>query len=124
MTGLDGIRSALGQSYTAIENLGAVMSPAQWQAQSLCPDWTVRAVIGHLASVEQMLAGWLPASADDLPPFDRAAAFAQQAAALDDAAFAARVAQTFGQLRLVHGHPRLRLLGARARHHHAPRPAD
>ena len=52
MTGLDGIRSALGQSYTAIESLCAVMSPAQWQAQSLCPDWTVRAVIGHLASVE------------------------------------------------------------------------
>ena len=99
MTGLDGIRSALGQSYTAIESLCAVMSPAQWQAQSLCPDWTVRAVIGHLASVEQTLAGWLPASADDLPPFDRAAAFAQQAAALDDAAFAARVAQTFGQRR-------------------------
>ena len=60
MTGLDGIRSALGQSYTAIENLCAVMSPAQWRAQSLCPDWTVRAVIDHLAGVEQMLAGWLP----------------------------------------------------------------
>ena len=49
MTGLDGIRSALGQSYTAIENLCAVMSPAQWRVQSLCPDWTVRAVVGHLA---------------------------------------------------------------------------
>ena len=68
MTGLDGIRSALGQSYTAIENLCAVMSPAQWRAQSLCPDWTVRAVVGHLAGVEQMLAGWLPGSADELPP--------------------------------------------------------
>ena len=99
MTSLDSIRSALGQSYTAIENLCAVMSPAQWRAQSLCPDWTVRAVIGHLASVEQMLAGWLPGSADELPPVDRVTAFAQQAADLDDAGFAALVAETFGQRR-------------------------
>ena len=99
MTSLDHIRSALGQSYTAIENLCAAMSPAQWQAQSLCPDWTVRAVVSHLASIEQMLAGWRPGSAGELPPFDRVTAFAQQTAALDDAAFAARVAQTFGQRR-------------------------
>ena len=46
-----------------------------------------------------MLAGWLPGSADELPPVDRVAAFAQQAAGLDDTAFAARVAQTFGQRR-------------------------
>ena len=99
MTRLDDIRSALGQSYTAIENLCAVMSPAQWRAQSLCPDWTVRAVVGHLAGIEQMLAGWLPGSADELPPLDRVPAFAQQTAGLDDTAFAARVAQTFGQRR-------------------------
>ncbi|HEY2266502.1 MAG TPA: maleylpyruvate isomerase N-terminal domain-containing protein [Streptosporangiaceae bacterium] len=148
MTSLDSIRSALGQSYTAIENLCAALSPAQWQAQSLCPDWTVRAVVSHLASIEQMLAGWRPGSAGELPPFDRVTAFAQQTAALDDAAFAARVAQTFGQrradlaalsegrsrpsvldadraghLRLVHGYPRLRLLGARARYHYPARPA-
>ena len=99
MTSLDGIRSALGQSYTAIENLCAIMSPAQWRAQSLCPDWTARAVVAHLAGVEQMLAGWLPGSADELPPVDRVTAFAQQTAGLDDTAFAARVAQTFGQRR-------------------------
>jgi uncharacterized protein (TIGR03083 family) len=99
VTSLDNVRSALGQSYEAIENLGAVMSPAQWQAQSLCPDWTVRAVVGHLASIEQMLAGWLPGSADELPPFDRVAAFTQQTAGLGDADFAARVAETFGQRR-------------------------
>ena len=55
MTDLDAIRSALGQSYAAIENLCAGMSPAQWRAQSLCPDWTVRAVVGHLAGIEQTL---------------------------------------------------------------------
>jgi uncharacterized protein (TIGR03083 family) len=99
VTSLDSIRSALGQSYTAIENLCAAMSPAQWQVQSLCPDWTVRAVVSHLAGIEQMLAGWRPGSADELPPFDRVTAFAQQTAGLDDAAFATRVAQTFGQRR-------------------------
>ena len=67
MTSLDGIRSALGQSYTATENLGAVLSPAQWRAQSLCPDWTVRAVVGHLAAVEEMLAGGCPRSAASCP---------------------------------------------------------
>jgi uncharacterized protein (TIGR03083 family) len=59
----------------------------------------VRAVVGHLAGVEEMLAGWLPASAGELPPFDRMTAFAEQAAGLDDTAFAARVAQTFSQRR-------------------------
>jgi uncharacterized protein (TIGR03083 family) len=99
MTDLDAIRGALGQSYAAIENLCAGMSPAQWRAQSLCPDWTVRAVVGHLAGVEQMLAGWLPRSADELPPIDRVTAFAEQTAGLDDAAFTVRVAQTFDQRR-------------------------
>ncbi len=99
MTDLAQIRDALDQSYDAIEKLGAVMSAAQWQAQSLCPDWTARAVVGHLASVEHMLAGWLPGSADDRPPFDRVAAFTQQTADLDDSAFAARVAEVFGQRR-------------------------
>ena len=99
MTDLADIRDALEQSYAAIENLGAVLSPAQWQAQSLCPDWTTRGVVGHVASVENMLVGWMPGSADEVPPFDRVAAFTQQTADLDDAAFAARVAEVFGQRR-------------------------
>src|SRR5215470_890680 len=57
MTDLAGTRDALGQSYAAIENLGAVLSPTQWRAQSLCPDWTARGVVTHLASVEHMLVG-------------------------------------------------------------------
>jgi uncharacterized protein (TIGR03083 family) len=75
------------------------MSAAQWQVQSLCPDWTARGVVSHLASVEYMLVGWLPGSADELPPFDRVTAFMQQTADLDDTAFATRVAETFGHRR-------------------------
>ena len=99
MTDLAGIRDALGQSYAAIENLDAVLSPAQWRAQSLCPDWTARDVVTHLASVEHMLVGWLPRSADELPPFDRVTEFIQQTRGLDDAGFAARVAEVFGRRR-------------------------
>ena len=50
MTDLARITGALEQSYAAVEKLCAGMSAAQWQAQSLCPDWTVRGVVGHLAS--------------------------------------------------------------------------
>src|SRR5215470_886095 len=57
MTDLAGTRDALEQSYAAIENLATVLSPAQWRAQSLCPDWTARGVVTHLASVEHMLVG-------------------------------------------------------------------
>src|SRR5260370_14874817 len=96
MTDLARITGALEQSYAAIEKLCAVMSAVQWQAQSLCPDWTARGVVSHLASVEHMLVGWLPGSADELPPFDPVAAFTQQAAELDDAAFAAPVTQGVG----------------------------
>ncbi len=99
MTDLASISGALEQSYAAIEKLGAALSAQQWQTQSLCPDWTVRGVVTHLASVENMLVGWLPGSADELPPFDRVAAFGQQTADIDDAAFAARVAGVFGQRR-------------------------
>jgi uncharacterized protein (TIGR03083 family) len=56
-------------------------------------------VVAHLASVENMLVGWLPGSADEVPPFDRVTAFGEQTADADDAAFAARVAEVLGQRR-------------------------
>jgi len=99
MTDLARISDALEQSYAAIENLAAVLSPAQWRAQSLCPDWTARGVVTHLASVEHMLVGWLPASAGELPAFDRVTDFTGQTADLADAEFAARVAQVFARRR-------------------------
>jgi uncharacterized protein (TIGR03083 family) len=93
------LRGALEESYAAIEAIMAGLSAAHWQAQSLCPDWTVRGVISHLASVEHMMAGWLPASADEVPPLDRLAAFTEQTAGLDDGSFASRVRQVFSDRR-------------------------
>jgi uncharacterized protein (TIGR03083 family) len=99
VTALASITGALEQSYAAIEKLGAAMSAEQWRTQSLCPDWTVRGVVAHLASIENMLVGWVPGGADELPKFDRVREFGEQTADLDDAAFAARVAEVFGQRR-------------------------
>ncbi len=96
---LERLRGATEDSYSAVETVLAALTAAQWQAQSLCPDWTVRGVISHLAGMEHVLAGWLPAAAGQPPPFGRLAEFAEQTADLDDAAFAGRVGQVFGQRR-------------------------
>jgi uncharacterized protein (TIGR03083 family) len=92
MTDLATITGALDQSYAAIEAVCAGLDDTGWQAQSLCPDWTVRGVISHLASVEHVLAGWLPDSAEVPPPFGRAATFVTQSAGLPDGRYAALVA--------------------------------
>ncbi len=72
---LGDVRAALEHCYTAMEALAADLSDADWQAQSLCPDWTVREVFDHVVGVEAVLAGWLPESVEALPPFERAAEF-------------------------------------------------
>jgi len=95
VTGLATIRSSLEQSYDAIESLAGRMDSAQWHARSLCPDWDMRGVITHLGRMERVMTGWLPESADDLPPLDRIEPYFAEMAALDDAAFAARIREIF-----------------------------
>src|SRR3954464_7591539 len=58
-----------------MEALCADLSDDEWQAQSLCPDWTVRGVVDHVTSIEAVMAGWLPEDDTTLPPFERAAEF-------------------------------------------------
>ena len=72
---LDEIRTALQDCYTNIEALCADLSDAQWQKQSLCPDWNVRDVVNHVTSIEAVMAGWLPEDDKTPPPFERAAEF-------------------------------------------------
>ena len=69
------IQSALEYCYAAFDALCADLSDDEWQAQSLCPDWTVRGVVDHVTSIEAVLAGWLPADATTPPPFEKAGAF-------------------------------------------------
>ena len=95
MTELATTRTSLAECYDAIESLAGRMDSAQWHAQSLCPDWDMRGVITHLGMMERVMAGWLPESADELPPLDRVGPYHEEAAALDDAEFAARIGEIF-----------------------------
>lgn len=91
MTDLAVIRAALDESFDAIETLGADLSSGEWETQSLCPDWTVRGVFSHLASIENALASWVPSGADSPPPFTLAGTFAKETVDLDALAFMERV---------------------------------
>jgi uncharacterized protein (TIGR03083 family) len=99
VTDLATVRGALEQCYDAIESVCSRLSGEQWQAQSLCPDWDMRGVITHLGMMERVMTGWLPASEADLPPLDRVGLYHEQAAGLDDKAFAARIAEIFADRR-------------------------
>ena len=78
MTDLSTIRAALEESFDALETLGADLTTAEWASPSLCPDWTVRGVFEHLASIENALISWIPDAADTPPPFDLAGAFVKR----------------------------------------------
>jgi uncharacterized protein (TIGR03083 family) len=95
VTGLATIRTSLEQCYDAIESLALRMDAPQWHAQSLCPDWDMRGVIAHLGMMERVMTGWLPEPAGDVPPLDRIGPYNDEMAALDDAAFAARIGEIF-----------------------------
>ncbi len=89
MSQLATVRAALESSYDAIGALCASLDEKQWSTQSLCPDWTVRGVVTHLAGIEAVLTGWLPEDNASAPSFDPMAAFVAATADLDDATFAA-----------------------------------
>jgi uncharacterized protein (TIGR03083 family) len=95
VTDLATARGSLEQCYDAIETLCSKLDSSQWQVQSLCPDWTARDVVKHLAMMERVMTGWLPSGSQELPHFDRVAAFEEQSAALDDTAFAGLVRDIF-----------------------------
>jgi uncharacterized protein (TIGR03083 family) len=99
VTDLATIRGSLEQCYDAIESACTRMSAEQWHAQSLCPDWDMRGVVTHLGMMERVLTGWLPASAEELPPLDRVGPYQEEVASLDDQGFAARIAEIFASRR-------------------------
>jgi len=99
VTDLATIRGSLEQCYDAIESVCFRLSGEQWQAQSLCPDWDMRGVVTHLGMMERVMTGWLPGSEADLPPLDRVGPYHEQAAGLDDKAFATRVAEILADRR-------------------------
>jgi len=99
VTDLATTRTALEQCYTAVETLSSRLNGDQWRAQSLCPDWDMRGVVTHLGMMERVMTGWLPGSVEETPPLDRIEPYFDEAAALDDKAFAARIADIFAARR-------------------------
>lgn len=71
----DRLVDAMTQNFDNALALFGSLSEADFGVQSLCPDWTARGVLVHLAAVESMLAGWLPSSVEEPVPFDRAGAY-------------------------------------------------
>jgi len=67
--------AALDNCFTDFSDLIQGFSEDDWGVQSLCPDWTVRGVVTHLAGIEDLLLGWAPQSADEWPPFQKMAEF-------------------------------------------------
>jgi len=99
MTDLSTIRAALEESFDALETLGADLTSAEWAFPSLCPDWTVRGVLEHLASIENALISWIPNAADTPPPFNLAGSFVKEVADLDTFALMERVRGVFARRR-------------------------
>jgi uncharacterized protein (TIGR03083 family) len=92
-------RGSLERSYDAIEALCARMDEAEWRVQSLCPEWTARDVVNHLAMMERAMTGWLPSSTEELPHFERVFSGDDEVAALSNKAFADLVTEIFAARR-------------------------
>jgi len=82
--------SALTRCYDDLEALITDLGHEEWATPSLCPDWTVQGVVTHLAGVEDLLTGWLPAAADEPPPFQKMGSFVAAVADLSGPELAER----------------------------------
>ncbi len=81
-----------------ITALCADLTEDEWQAQSLCPAWTVRQAMGHAVGAEHAICGW-EISTDDLPPFERMQALTDASATMTAGEFVARVEEIFNTRR-------------------------
>jgi uncharacterized protein (TIGR03083 family) len=54
--------TTLRSTWSALEAVAASLTPEQWAAQSLCPDWSAHGVLVHATTIEQVLVGWKPGS--------------------------------------------------------------
>jgi uncharacterized protein (TIGR03083 family) len=67
MLALDNLR----RCFTSVDGLLDGLTAEQWATPSLCPDWTVRGVVGHLGGVEHMLLGEEPGAMTESIPFGK-----------------------------------------------------
>jgi uncharacterized protein (TIGR03083 family) len=61
----------LRRCFASVDELLGGLGDDQWDVPSLCPDWTVRGVVGHLGGVEHMLLGEAPGSMTETIPFGK-----------------------------------------------------
>lgn len=74
---------ALEDCWSSLEELLGGLRPEEWSVASLCPGWSLRDVVAHLASVEHLLVDWFPESGEAPLPFEQLAAFLAETADLD-----------------------------------------
>lgn len=89
----------LAACYDSIESLIASLGKEEWGRQSLCPAWTTRGVVTHLAAVESILIGWKPSAPESPPPFDQIATFESAVEGLNDIEFSQKVIDVFSSRR-------------------------
>lgn len=67
----DEIVAGLETTWASITELLSGLSDEEWAVQSLCPDWDVKGVLVHMGSIERILDGWIPQTAETPLPFDQ-----------------------------------------------------
>lgn len=89
----------LARCWDAVDGLLDGLTAEQWATPSLCPGWTTRGVVVHLASVEHLLNGEAPGSFTDSVPFHKAGEWAKSVEGLDDETLLGRYRQTIATRR-------------------------
>ncbi len=89
------IVSNLDACWSSIVEFLQGVDGSDWQTQSLCPEWTVKGVAAHLVSVEQVLSGWMPTTADTPPPFEKVADYFVAAMTMPEDELVAHMQATF-----------------------------
>lgn len=80
----------LQRCFDSVDELLDGLEDDRWAVRSLCPDWDVRGVVGHLGGVEHMLLGEAPGSMTDSLPFQKIGDWIADVAAMSNAEFLAR----------------------------------
>ena len=88
----DVLVGATESCYASIQALISDLADDEWTVRSLCPDWNVREVLGHVIGVEDVMLGWTP-NVDTPPPFEKMTALTEESTSLTAAEFGARVAE-------------------------------
>jgi uncharacterized protein (TIGR03083 family) len=86
----------LDATWSALDDVAASLTPEQWVARSLCPDWTTHGVLAHATSIEQILIGWPPGGD---APFAQIGPVQRELTALSPAELLARFRDVVGQRR-------------------------